>query len=1112
LNCHPNDCFPNDFRAENTADQSIQERNRITTVMPWYANLLFAQTDVPKPTDTHWSYVLMIVSIGVATFVVPFFLGGYLGKRLRMPEHGWKIGLSLFTLVASIVVLLMGPPLKLGVDLSGGVILIYQVDKTKSTEELTSEKMNKLVESIARRVNPAGTKEVTIRPYGKEQVEVIVPYAEEGEVQQIERTISRTGSLEFRILANNRTDKEIMELAKADPSKMQFFDANGNLKAWWVPLNKEQGKELDYREIAKRTRPTPKGEVTEILVMKDQYDVTGGYLTQASVGTDQKGNPCVNFKFNTAGGQLFGLLTGNHKPDEQTDFTYKLGIILDGELYSAPAIKATIFDSGIIEGSFTQKQVEEQVNVLNAGSLPAALEKDPISKLYSGPTLGADTIQKSTYAMIISCILVPLFMLWYYRFCGVVANIALVLNMLMLFAVMLSVKAAFTLTGFAGLALTVGMAVDNNVLVYERLREELARGNTLRMAIRNSFQRASAVIIDANLTTLIAATVMYVLGSDQVKGFAVTLWLGVAISIYTSVFVARVIFDVAEKRQWITKIKMLQAIGHTNIDFMGLFRYTLTASILITVMAIVVSFVRGRGLFDIDFTGGVSVQVQFENPQATGDVRGKLEKLTGADALPDLAIYDVHMANEKPGMQFVINTSQEDVKQTDGSEEKAINKVKRELVEVFGKDLARNTLDFSKPKLIEAAQETPVKKAPAKETPKDTLPEPLKKGQTRRDLPPNTMLAMAGGNSLALALADEPKEKPAEVPVMKPAEKPAEKAVEKPAEKTPEKPAEAEPVKTPSRPKAFPLQPLTTEGPAKAVAPEKPSIVDYDPFVGGSTARLTFTRAVALQDVSEIITRALESAKLDPTAVPYRLSCPDPKYVDGSKEKFKEWDLKILLTPARASDFLETIKADIVQEPIFPASSTIGGAVAGNTQLMAIYALVASWICMIIYLWVRFQGVAFGLAAVVALIHDVFVMLGAIAVSIYLAPFLGFLMIEPFKINLTIVAAFLTIIGYSVNDTIVVFDRIREVRGKDPDMTVKMVNDSVNQTLSRTLLTSFTVMLVVVVLYLFGGEAVHGFAFALIVGVMTGTYSSIYIAAPILLWLVGKHKKTTALQ
>ena len=161
---------------------------------------------------------------------------------------------------------------------------------------------------------------------------------------------------------------------------------------------------------------------------------------------------------------------------------------------------------------------------------------------------------------------------------------------------------------------------------------------------------------------------------------------------------------------------------------------------------------------------------------------------------------------------------------------------------------------------------------------------------------------------------------------------------------------------------------------------------------------------------------------------------------------------------------------------------------------------------IILYLWIRFQGVAFGLAAVIALIHDVLVMLGAIAFSYFFVKYIpwlaGITLIEPFKINIQIVAAFLTIIGYSVNDTIVVFDRVREVRGKSPRITRQIVNDSTNQTLSRTLLTSFTVLLVVVILYLFGGQAMHGFAFALIIGVMTGTYSSIYVAAPILLWLV----------
>ena len=203
---------------------------------------------------------------------------------------------------------------------------------------------------------------------------------------------------------------------------------------------------------------------------------------------------------------------------------------------------------------------------------------------------------------------------------------------------------------------------------------------------------------------------------------------------------------------------------------------------------------------------------------------------------------------------------------------------------------------------------------------------------------------------------------------------------------------------------------------------------------------------------------------------------------------------------------METLQTNLATQPIFASSNKIGGAVAADQANLAVIALVVSWSAIILYLWVRFQGVAFGLAAVVALIHDIFVMLGAVAVSVYVAPYLGFLLIEPIKVNLSIVAAFLTIIGYSVNDTIVVFDRIREVRGKDPNLTRKMVNDSTNQTLSRTLLTSFTVFLVIIVLYIFGGTAMRGLAFALLVGVTTGTYSSIYVAAPILLWLVGKHR------
>jgi SecD/SecF fusion protein len=189
------------------------------------------------------------------------------------------------------------------------------------------------------------------------------------------------------------------------------------------------------------------------------------------------------------------------------------------------------------------------------------------------------------------------------------------------------------------------------------------------------------------------------------------------------------------------------------------------------------------------------------------------------------------------------------------------------------------------------------------------------------------------------------------------------------------------------------------------------------------------------------------------------------------------------------------------EKPYFPTTSQVGGQIARETQIQAAVAMLASLIGIIVYVWFRFQSVAFGLAAVVALIHDVLVVISAIAISHFIAQWTGFLGIEEFKISLPIVAALLTIIGYSLNDTIVIFDRIREVRGKRVELNAEIVDASISQTLSRTLLTSLTTFMVVFVLYCFGGDAIHGFAFALVVGVVAGTYSTIFIACPVLLWL-----------
>ena len=1067
--------------------------------MPWYVNSLFGQAAPATEPASSLGPVYLVVAVG--TLAISFFLGSYLAKKLRMPDHGWKIGVILFSLLASVAVLWLGPPLKLGVDLQGGVILVYEVDQSKraSQEPLSGDEMDKLIAAIQRRVNPGGTKEVVIRKYGNQQVEIICPISKtEGaaEVDHLKRMISSVGDLQFRILANTRDDKELIDRALAEPSKSKLYDAAGKLMAWWAPIKAgQEGSFSGYREIAMRQREIKgKGKVTEVLVLKDDYNVTGKYLTKAASDT-REGKPCVTFHFDAEGGQLFGQFTGSHLPDELTEFSYKLGIILDDELYSAPSIRSTIYDSGEITGRFTPQEVEELVNVLNAGSLPAALTKEPISELYSGATLGSDTITKSLHAMLIASILVPLFMLVYYRFSGIVAVIALVLNMLILFAVMRAFKAAFTLTGFAGLALTVGMAVDNNILVFERLWEEHARGATLRMAIRNAFHRAGTTIIDCNLTHMIAATVLWFLGTDQLRGFAVTLWLGVVTSMYTAVFVSHVIFQIAEKRQWIRDVKMMRWIGHTNIDFMSWFPYCLTASVLITIMAIGVSFVRGKGLFDIDFTGGVSVQAVFKEPQDPDYVRNTLEKQPEKERLPDLAINDVQMAGQPRYLQFLINTSESDPA-----------KVQAELKRVFPDKLAHNSIEFTAPETITAAAAAK-KPTPPAETPAMKPSAPAKKGQSRNDLPPRSMLAFAGDASLALALADNPAKAAAEPAAKAPA---GDAKTETKAKSAPsiERSTATPPVEAPSA-KGLLRQPLPSEAAAAKASGEKSPAVGRDIFVGGSQADLNFKIDVNHETVEQMLEDAMKETGIGSASTLHELSSPD--YVEGERVPFHKWTLRILLPPDKAKTLLAAMQKEVQAKPIFPASSQIGGAVALNTRYLAVLALTASWVCIIIYLWIRFQGVAFGLAAVVALVHDVFVMLGGIAISYYVADYLGFLLVDQFKINLTIVAAFLTIIGYSVNDTIVVFDRIREVRGKDPNVSRKVVNDSVNQTLSRTILTSFTVFLVVAVLYVAGGEAVHGFAFALLIGVITGTYSSIYIAAPILLWLVGKRHHVAAL-
>jgi SecD/SecF fusion protein len=269
-----------------------------------------------------------------------------------------------------------------------------------------------------------------------------------------------------------------------------------------------------------------------------------------------------------------------------------------------------------------------------------------------------------------------------------------------------------------------------------------------------------------------------------------------------------------------------------------------------------------------------------------------------------------------------------------------------------------------------------------------------------------------------------------------------------------------------------------------------------------SEAKVTFpSTEISGQALMDRIQQSAEAVLQQ--RVPVRVS--NPAWDGKDNSTYHDWTVLLPLNRSDATKVLNHAQAEMTGAPAWQTSSEIGSQVSKDTQWRAIGAVLISLFGIAAYVWFRFHQLSWGIAAIVSLAHDTLIMLGAIAASYWLAPYLGFLGIEQFKIDLPTVAAFLTLIGYSINDTIVIFDRIREVRGKSPDLTAKIINDSVNQTLARSILTSLTVLMVVVILYFVGGPGIHTFAFSLVVGAIAGSYSSIFIASPMLLWLLG-HK------
>jgi preprotein translocase subunit SecD len=379
---------------------------------------------------------------------------------------------------------------------------LYLAIKPDAANNIKKLAFEKAVMKVRNRVDAYGAREPDIRPQGDDRIIVQLPGVIDAE--RARKEIGRTGRLEFKLVDENH-------------------DVHDALKGSMPP-----GDEILYY---RRDDPEMGGRP---ILLKKATLLSGEYLADARVQFERSSaQPIVGFKFNTKGARIFGRVT-------EQNIGRQLAIVLDNEVYSAPVIKSKIEGEGIIEGNFTDQTARGLALVLRE-AFPT-----PVSILYQktvGPSLGADSIQQGLLSMLIGGLLVVLFMAVYYKMAGVIADIALLMNILLIAAGLAAFSATLTLPGIAGIILTIGMAVDANVLVYERIREELRLGKTARAALDAGFDRATLTILDANVTTLIAALVLFQFGSGPVKGFAVTLTLGVLASLFTALIVARAIFE-----------------------------------------------------------------------------------------------------------------------------------------------------------------------------------------------------------------------------------------------------------------------------------------------------------------------------------------------------------------------------------------------------------------------------------------------------------------------------------------------------------------------------------------------------------------------------------------
>lgn len=601
--------------------------------------------------------------------------------------------------------------------------------------------------------------------------------------------------------------------------------------------------------------------------------LTGEVITDARQSYDERMAPAVSMSMNATGSRIWKRVTGEFALDNR-----RIAIALDDYVQSAPGVNSEIPNGqSIITGNFTLEEAQDLANVLKAGALPARTRI--VEEAVIGPTLGKEAQLQAIKSIVAGLLIVVIFMVFYYSKGGLVANVALLFNIFFILGILAQLNAALTLPGIAGIVLTIGMSIDANVLIFERIREEIKNGASLLSAISTGYSKAYSSIIDANVTTFITGIILFMLGQGPVKGFATTLMIGIACSFFSAVFITRVIITVMTKKGDKSKVSFAtpfsrSILSNMNFDFLSKRRFAYIGSISFITAGLILIFIQGGLNFGVDFTGGRSYVVAFNSPVVASELKVEL------------------------------------------------------------------TNDFQKS---------------------------------------GTEVKTYGSNNV-----------------------------------------------------------------------------------------LKVTTSYLVNDESSEADAIVESALIAGIAEMTGLSYIE----DDTKVDDQHFSIS--------------------------GSSKVGATIADDITTSSIESIIFALIAIFLYILIRFKKWQFSLGAIFALFHDVLVVISAFA----FARLFG----KAFEVDQVFIAAMLTIIGYSINDTVVVFDRIRENLAIRPhEKAIDTFNLSINTTMNRTVITSFTTLIVVLILLIFGGEVLRGFSFALFVGIIVGTYSSVFIATPAVIDL-GKAK------